>query len=140
MLDSRGRQHAIKVATGVYGSSRDIAALGLGCDEPSEIYEKWRQALAKPIEPQVIASAPVQEIVYMDSALSRFGLTSLPAPVEEPGKRSFQSLTCRGDRYHEYPSLVRTRLQEHLVAAFVLATCRKFTADKLVGIHSARCL
>jgi UbiD family decarboxylase len=85
VLDSRGRQHAIKVATGVYGSSRDIAALGLGCDEPSEIYEKWRQALAKPIEPQVIASAPVQEIVYTDSALSRFGLSSLPAPVEEPG-------------------------------------------------------
>ena len=85
VLDSRGRQHAIKVATGMYGSSREIATLGLGCNQPSEIYEKWRQALAKPIEPRLVPSAPVQEIVYAGDELSRFGLTSLPAPVEEPG-------------------------------------------------------
>src|SRR5918995_3118158 len=85
VLDSRGRQHAIMVATGMYGSSREIATLGLGCNQPIEIYEKWRQALAKPIDPRIISSAPVQEIVYADEELSRFGLTSLPAPVEEPG-------------------------------------------------------
>ena len=32
VVDSRGRQHKIRVATGMYGSSREIAALGLGCD------------------------------------------------------------------------------------------------------------
>ena len=85
VFDSRGKQHDIRVATGVYGSSREIAALGLGCDEPLEIYEKWRQALAKPIDPRQVASAPVQEIVYTGARLSEFGVTSLPAPVEEPG-------------------------------------------------------
>ena len=85
VLDSRGRQHEIKVATGMYGSSREIATLGLGCNQPLEIYDKWHQALAKPIEPRTVPSAPVQEMVYADEELSRFGLTSLPAPVEEPG-------------------------------------------------------
>jgi len=85
VFDSRGKKHAIKVVTGMYGSSREIAALGLGCCEPLEIYEKWRQALAKPIEPQLINRAPVQEVVYSGSELREFGVTSLPAPVEEPG-------------------------------------------------------
>ena len=85
VFDSRGKKHRIKVATGMYGSSRTIASLGLGCDEPLEIYEKWRQGLAKPIDPTTVAHAPVQEEVYTGSQLSEFGLTSLPAPVEEPG-------------------------------------------------------
>src|ERR687896_2329073 len=46
--DSRGMKHAIRVATGMYGSSRSVAALGLGCEEPLAIYEKWRQAVAQP--------------------------------------------------------------------------------------------
>src|ERR1700752_673485 len=46
VIDSRGRRHDVRVATRVYGSSREIAALGLGCADPAEIYEKWRQALA----------------------------------------------------------------------------------------------
>ena len=85
VIDSRGVKHDIKVATGMYGSSRKIAALGLGCDEPLEIYEKWRGALAKPIEPRIVNTAPVQEIVYTGNKLKDFGITSLPAPVEEPG-------------------------------------------------------
>ena len=85
VFDSRGKKHEIKVATGMYGSSRDIAALGLGCAEPLAMQEKWRQALAQPIEPQVVNSSPVQDVVYSGSRLREFGVTSLPAPVEEPG-------------------------------------------------------
>ncbi|MGH7886827.1 MAG: UbiD family decarboxylase, partial [Candidatus Binatia bacterium] len=85
VTDSRGKKHGIKVATGVYGSSREIAAMGLGCREPFEIYEKWREALFKPIGPRTVNQAPVQEIVYTGDRLKEFGVTSLPAPVEEPG-------------------------------------------------------
>ena len=85
VFDSRGKKHNIKVATGMYGSSRQIAALGLDCSEPLGIYEKWRQALAQPIETCLIHRAPVQEVVYTGSKLRDFGVTSLPAPVEEPG-------------------------------------------------------
>jgi 4-hydroxy-3-polyprenylbenzoate decarboxylase len=83
--DSRGRRHAIQVATGIYGASRIVAALGLGCDEPTAIYEKWRRALAQPIEPRMATHAPVQEVVHTGAGLGAFGVTSLPAPVEEPG-------------------------------------------------------
>src|SRR6476620_11036742 len=48
VIDSRGRRHDVRVATGMYGSSREIAALGLGCLDPSTIYETWRPALEKP--------------------------------------------------------------------------------------------
>ncbi|MEX0801824.1 MAG: UbiD family decarboxylase [Candidatus Binatia bacterium] len=85
VLDSRGRRHDIRVVTGMYGSSREIAALGLGCDKPSDMYEKWRHALAQPIDTRTVARAPVQEVVYTGGELAKFGLTGLPAPVEEPG-------------------------------------------------------
>jgi 4-hydroxy-3-polyprenylbenzoate decarboxylase len=85
VLDSRNRKHVVKVATGVYGSSREIISLGLACDEPLEIYEKWRHALAKPIEPRRVSQAAVHEEIYTGTRLKEFGLTSLPAPVEEPG-------------------------------------------------------
>src|SRR3982751_3467483 len=85
VFDSRGKKHPIKVATGMYGSSRAIASFALGCEEPLQIYEKWREALAKPVDPITVASSPVQDQVYTGKALAEFGLTSLPAPVEEPG-------------------------------------------------------
>ena len=85
VFDSRGKKHDLRVATGVYGSSREIAALGLGCEQPLDIYEKWRNALARPIEARRVATAPVQEIVYSGEDLKKFGVTGLPAPVEEPG-------------------------------------------------------
>ena len=81
VVDSRGHRYDLRVATGMYGSSREIAALGLGCSEPSSIYEKWRQALAKPHPTRTVTAAPVQDIVYTGAALKNFGVTSLPAPV-----------------------------------------------------------
>jgi 4-hydroxy-3-polyprenylbenzoate decarboxylase len=83
--DGRGSRFDIKVGTGVYGSSRDVTALGLGCDAPSEIYEKWRDAVSHPHEPRIVPGAPVQEEVYSGSRLKDFPITRLPAPVEEPG-------------------------------------------------------
>ena len=85
VIDSRGRRYGLRVATGMYGASRDIAAIGLGCADGAAIYEKWRSALAKPHAPRTISDAPVQEIVYTGSSLKNFGVTGLPAPVEEPG-------------------------------------------------------
>jgi UbiD family decarboxylase len=85
VFDSRGRKHSVRVATGMYGASREIVSLGLGCDEPKEIYEKWHRALAQPIPASTCDTASVQEEVYTGERLREFGLTSLPAPVEEPG-------------------------------------------------------
>ena len=57
----------------MYGSSRAIASFALGCEEPLQIYEKWREALAKPMDPIATASSPVQDQVYTGKALSDSG-------------------------------------------------------------------
>ena len=36
VCDSNGRQYGVKVATGMYGSSRTILGLGMGCEDPQE--------------------------------------------------------------------------------------------------------
>ncbi len=83
--DGNATRYNIRVATGVYGSSRDIIGLGMGCQQPQDIYEKWRRALSHMHEPRIVSSAPVQEEVYSGSRLEEFPLRRLPAPVEEPG-------------------------------------------------------
>jgi 4-hydroxy-3-polyprenylbenzoate decarboxylase len=85
VIDAKGRRYDMKVITGMYGSSRKILSLGMGCQEPEEIFEKWRGALANLIKPTTVARGAAQEVVYSGAELERFGLTSLPAPVEEPG-------------------------------------------------------
>src|SRR5256885_12145734 len=45
VFDGKGRPYGVKVATGMYGSSREIVGLGMGCDDPQAIYEKWHRAL-----------------------------------------------------------------------------------------------
>jgi UbiD family decarboxylase len=57
----------------------------LGCDDPMDIYEKWRHAMAHMHEPAIVTSAPVQEEVFSGSRLKEFPVTRLPSPVEEPG-------------------------------------------------------
>src|SRR4029453_7079379 len=83
--DGNGKQFDLRVATGMYGSSRDVTSLGLGCEDPADIYEKWRHALDHMYEPAMVQSAPVQEEVFSGSRLKEFPVTRLPSPVEEPG-------------------------------------------------------
>jgi 4-hydroxy-3-polyprenylbenzoate decarboxylase len=84
VFDSQGRHYDGRVATGVLGASRDIAALGLQC-EPGEINEKWVRAQSKPLEPKIAQSGAVQEEVLMGKDLESRGIGVLPFPVEEPG-------------------------------------------------------
>lgn len=85
VTDAKGRSYDLKVVTGVYGASRPILALGMGCEDPKEIYEKWRYALAHLIEPAIVNHGAVQEEIHIVAELEKIGLTELPAPVEEPG-------------------------------------------------------
>lgn len=79
------RRYDMNVVTGIYGASRQIVALGMGCEEPGEIYEAWRRAMANLKEPVIVNHAPAQEEVHTGAELPKLGLTELPAPVEEPG-------------------------------------------------------
>lgn len=85
VTDSRGRSYDIRVLTGVYGASRQIMALGMGCENPQDIHEKWHNAVARPLTPVTISAGAVQEEIYQGVELEKYGLNRLPAPVEEPG-------------------------------------------------------
>jgi 4-hydroxy-3-polyprenylbenzoate decarboxylase len=85
VTDARGQSYAMQVLAGSYGGSREIFALGLGCERPEEIYEKWHDAMNHPIEPVIVESGPVQEEVHLGQEIQQMGLDELPAPVEEPG-------------------------------------------------------
>src|ERR1700754_3558010 len=47
ICDVNGREFDVRVATGMYVSSRKILGLGMGCDDQDAIYDKWHLALAK---------------------------------------------------------------------------------------------
>lgn len=85
VADAKGRRYEMKVITGVYGSSRQILALGMGCKGPEEIYEKWHYALDHLTAPVTVDRGAAQEAVITGAELQKSGLTRLPAPVEEPG-------------------------------------------------------
>lgn len=85
VTDSKGGRYDMKVLTGAYGSSREIMALGMGCEGPQEIHEKWHHAVARPINPETVSRGAVQEEVHIGADLQKSGLDKLPAPVEEAG-------------------------------------------------------
>lgn len=85
VTDSQGRHYGMKVLTGVYAASRKIVGLGMGCEDPGDMYERWRHAVDKPIDPVIVQDGPVHEEVHVGAELEKVGLTMLPAPVEEPG-------------------------------------------------------
>ena len=85
VTDAKAGRYDMKVLTGMYGSSRSIIGLGMGCEDPQGIYEKWRHAVTRPIAPVVVERGKVQEEVHTGAELEKIGLTMLPAPVEEPG-------------------------------------------------------
>jgi UbiD family decarboxylase len=85
VTDAKQNRYDMKVVTGMYGSSRSIIGLGMGCNDPQDIYEKWHHAVTHPIAPVVVERGPAQEEIHTGDELEKIGLTMLPAPVEEPG-------------------------------------------------------
>lgn len=85
VTDAKGGSYDMRVATGVYGASREIVAVGMGCQSPSEMLEKWHRAVEEPLEPRIVDSGPAQELVHVGAALAEAGLDVIPVPVEEPG-------------------------------------------------------
>lgn len=85
VTDTFGNRFDMRVLTGCYGSSRPIIGLGMGCENPDDIHEKWHRAVRNPIAPETVSDGPIHEVVHAGRDLEEFGLDKLPAPVEEPG-------------------------------------------------------
>lgn len=83
VVDVQGKK-CWRVLLGPYASSREILAMGLKC-LPEEINEKWCSACAHPLEPEIVPSGPVQEVIIKGEELGKRGLEQIPAIVEVPG-------------------------------------------------------
>ncbi len=85
VVDVTGRKYDMPVAVACLAASREIYAFGLGCSV-EEIPQKWMDAEKNPIEPRIVESAPVQEVVHIGAdLLSHQGLGEFPLPISTPG-------------------------------------------------------
>jgi UbiD family decarboxylase len=95
VMDSAGRRYDVPVAIGALAASARIYALGMG-RPVAEVGDAWMAAIAAPIAPVEVTSAPCQEIVITGDALRapNGGLKTLPVPVSTPGYDAAPYLTA----------------------------------------------
>ena len=89
LLFERVNGSDMKMATGALGASTRAYALALGV-EPSEINEKWIDALCNPIPPRHVDEGLCQEVVREGDDID---LAQLPIPVWTPGKDAGRYIT-----------------------------------------------
>jgi UbiD family decarboxylase len=95
VTDSKGRSYDIPVLTGGLAASPAIYAAGLGIPV-EKIGSVWVDAIAHPIEPVMVETAPCQEVVLTGDALTEpdGGLARLPVPISTPGFDAAPYLTA----------------------------------------------
>jgi UbiD family decarboxylase len=94
VVDAKGRKYDIPVVVGALAASPEIYAMGMG-RKVEEIGEAWMAAIAHPIAPITVASAPCQEVVLTGTDLQApHGLAALPVPISTPGFDSAPYLTA----------------------------------------------
>src|SRR6202047_571175 len=95
VIDRRGRRYDFPVAVGALAASPDIYAVGMG-QPVANIGQAWMKAIANPIPPAEVTSAPCQEVVVSGDDLRRpgGGLAKLPVPVSTPGFDAAPYLTA----------------------------------------------
>ncbi len=85
-VDSKGRKYDSAVLVAGLAASRDVYRVGM--DMPlDKIGPAWIRALANPVKPRLVKSAPCHEIVIRGKDLDRpgKGLDGLPVPISTPG-------------------------------------------------------
>jgi 4-hydroxy-3-polyprenylbenzoate decarboxylase len=94
VTDSRARRYQIPVAVSALAGSQAMYNLGLNCSD-EEVHERWNRALAQPLPPRLVETAPVQEVVHAGaSLLEHGGLDELPVPISTPGFDNAPYLTA----------------------------------------------
>ena len=94
VTDAKGRKYDIPVVVGALAASPEIYAIGMG-RPVEEIGAAWMNAIAHPIAPVSVNSAPCQQVVVTgDDLKAPGGLAALPVPVSTPGFDSAPYLTA----------------------------------------------
>ena len=86
VVDSRGRAYELPVVVGALAANREIYRMAMGCPL-DEINERWRLAMASPIDPVLVPDGACQEVVSEGASLAQAGggLDALPIPISTPG-------------------------------------------------------
>jgi UbiD family decarboxylase len=86
VIDGSGKKYDMPVVVGALSASPDIYAAGMG-KPVAEIGGAWLDAIAHPIAPVRVKSAPCQEVVIKGDDLKKpgGGLKLLPVPISTPG-------------------------------------------------------
>jgi UbiD family decarboxylase len=95
VVDGKGRRYDMPVAIGVFASSPQIYAQGMG-QKVEDIGTAWVNAIRNPIAPVTVDKPACQEVVIQGNALRKpgGGLAALPVPVSTPGFDSAPYLTA----------------------------------------------
>src|SRR5438552_4848247 len=95
VVDGSGRRYDMPVVVGVIAASVQIYSQGMR-RPVDEIGAAWMEAIAHPIAPVRVSTAPCQELVIKGDELRRpnGGLKLLPVPVSTPGFDSAPYLTA----------------------------------------------
>jgi UbiD family decarboxylase len=96
VVDSKGLRYDIPVAVGVIATNPEIYRIGMNVDRIEDIAPAWERAIANPIAPHVLESAPCHDIVLTGAELEGpgRGLESLPVPISTPGFDAAPYLTA----------------------------------------------
>src|SRR5215470_8068775 len=96
VTDSKGRRYPFPVVVGALAGNKAIYFTGMNCQSVEEMDEKWKEALSRPVPPEVVKSAPCQEEIHMGSDLTRegLGLEEFPVPISTPGFDNAPYTTC----------------------------------------------
>jgi len=95
VTDSKGAAYDIPVVVGALAATPAIYSIGMGVGL-NEIGPKWEEALAHPVPPVIVNTAPCQEVVVEGEDLNKpgHGLDALPIPVSTPGFDAAPYLTA----------------------------------------------
>ncbi len=95
VIDSKGRRYDMPVAIGVFASSPQIYARGMG-QQVADIGAAWVNAIRHPIAPVAVEQPVCQEVVIQGDDLRKpgGGLAALPVPVSTPGFDAAPYLTA----------------------------------------------
>ena len=95
VVDGKGRRYDMPVAIGVFASSPQIYARGMG-QKVEDIGAAWVNAIKNPIAPIAVEKPACQEMVIQGEDLRKpgGGLAALPVPVSTPGFDSAPYLTA----------------------------------------------
>ena len=95
VTDSLDRRYDIPVVIGALAANRAVYSAGMRA-EVADIPGKWERAIANPIPPRRVNTAPCQEVVIEGDELlgEGNGLDALPVPISTPGFDSAPTLAA----------------------------------------------